>query len=185
MQNKNRYLTREEFMAFLKEYREDRNLFLSRFEEMDKRFEAMDKRFEAMDKRFEALRDWVGVVVGGFQVRAGKNLENTVAGALRLALSMYDIEPGDIKLNQKITDTQGLIGPKGRIYQYDILIKNGETYVFEIKSAPDKEDIIRFNDKANLVLKHLKVQRVKKVLVTLSKSEEMAKLCKKLRIVLV
>jgi hypothetical protein len=47
-----------------------------RFEAVDKRFEAVFKRFEAVDKRFDKvdsdakdLKDWVGVVVGGFQRR--------------------------------------------------------------------------------------------------------------------
>ena len=86
-----------------------------RFEQVDKRFEQVDRRFEQVDKRLDTLdqdirtvradltqkiddlradltgqmsdlRDWVEIVVGGFQNRAGKNLENVVAGALRIGL---------------------------------------------------------------------------------------------------
>lgn len=101
-----------------------------RFEQIDKRFEQMDrrfnalqeewrisreetnKRFEEMDRRFENLQDWVGIVVGGFQRRAGRNLEDAVAGTLRLALKRPDVKPENLKLRTKLIDDEGIIGQK-------------------------------------------------------------------------
>jgi hypothetical protein len=73
----------ERFESLLQELRAFRADTNRRFEAVDKRFEAVFKRFEAVDKRFDKvdkrfdkvdsdakdLKDWVGVVVGGFQRR--------------------------------------------------------------------------------------------------------------------
>ena len=39
----------------------------------NRRFEAVDKRFDKVDSDAKDLKDWVGVVVGGFQRRAGRS----------------------------------------------------------------------------------------------------------------
>ena len=49
-------------------------------------------------RNFDDLKSWVGVVVGRFQNRAGKSLEDMAAGTLRLALKRKDIDPSSIKL---------------------------------------------------------------------------------------
>jgi len=91
-----------------------------RFEVIDKRFEEVYRRFEAIDKRFEEvyhrfdkvdrdfkdLKDWVGIVVGGFQRRAGRSLEDAVAGTLRIALGR-EVKPENIMMRKKITDDEG------------------------------------------------------------------------------
>lgn len=157
----------------------------ARFEAMDRRFEVVNRRFEVMDTRFEGLRDWVSLVVGHLQTRVGRRLEDTVAGALRLALGMYDIAPGQIRLRQKIVDADGRIGPAGREYEFDILAKDGETYVFEVKSALEVEDVVRFNDKADLAIASLRPARWKKVLVTLDKDAEVLRKADELGILVV
>ena len=48
--------------------------------------EESDHRFVEMERRFDNLEDWVWIVVGGFQRRAGRKLEDAIAGTLRLAL---------------------------------------------------------------------------------------------------
>lgn len=112
------YVTRAE----LKEYMERSD---KRFERIDKRFEEMDRRFNALvqemrafredtNRRFEDLHSWVGIVVGGFQRRAGKGLEEAIAGTLRIAIHRPDIKSEKIILRERIIDDKGLIGPKGR-----------------------------------------------------------------------
>lgn len=192
--------TSERFKATQKQMDER---FQAMQNQMDERFEAtqkqMDERFEAtqkqMDERFNAVqnqmkdqfnqlvsmnqdtKDWVGVVVGGFQVRAGRNLEEAVAATLRVALRMQGIEPEHIQMRQKIFDESGLIGPSGRSYEYDILIYNGESYVFEVKSVPDFEDVDRFRDKCDLVSRELDLKRVHCVIITLAKTPELIRYC--------
>ena len=102
----------ERLLQELKAFREDTN---RRFEAADKRFEAIDKRFEEVyhrfdkvDRDFKDLKDWVGIVVGGFQRRAGRSLEDAVAGTLRIALGR-EVKPENIMMRKKITDDEGLI----------------------------------------------------------------------------
>ena len=126
---------RDEFGALVEEVKALRIESERRFEAMDKRFEAMDKRFEAMqermDRRFEAmqqqmdkgfgevfarfqdLKHSVDLQVGGFQRRAGRKLEDMVAGTLRLALGRRDIRPESLVLRRKVEDGSGMIGLPG------------------------------------------------------------------------
>jgi len=161
-----------------------------RFEVIDKRFEEVYRRFEAIDKRFEEvyhrfdkvdrdfkdLKDWVGIVVGGFQRRAGRSLEDAVAGTLRIALG-GEVKPENIMMRKKITDDEGLIGPKGRSYEIDLCVTDTESLIFEIKSYAEEEDIERFNDKAELAIRKLGLKKVEKALITLEKRPSVVELC--------
>ena len=73
--------------------------------------------------------DWVGIVVGGFQRRAGKKLE-------------------------------GMIGPKGREYEIDLYITDGES----------------------LILKKLNLKRAKKAIITLEKHPSFVRFCEQMGI---
>ena len=170
-----------------------------RFVTMDKRFVVMDKRFEAMDKRFEAiitelremnqhsadLKHWVQVNVGGLQRRAGRKLEDTIAGTLRFAMGLDDLSPDQLELRKKVEDREGLIGPKGRSYEYDLLLVNGEAIVFEIKSVPEVEDVQRFADKARLIESVLDRPIIRRVMVSLDKPSDIVMACEDEGIVLV
>ena len=163
----------ERLLQELKAFREDTN---RRFEAIDKRFEEVYHRFDKMDRDFNDLKDWVGIVVGGFQRRAGRNLEDAVAGTLRIALGR-EVKPENIMMRKKITDDEGLIGPKGRSYEIDLCVTDTESLIFEIKSYAEEEDIERFNDKAELAIKKLGLKKVVKALITLEKRPSVVELC--------
>jgi hypothetical protein len=182
------FTTRAETAAILKEIRDLRADMDRRFEAMDRRFEAMqadmDRRFEAMQQaliglggRIEDLKHWVDAQVGGFGRRAGRALEDTIAGTLRYALGLRDIRPGHLRLRQKVEDRDGMIGPRERTYEYDLLLANGDAVVFEVKSFPDVEDVQRFADKADLAARALGGRAVSRVLVTLDKPPEVLAAC--------
>jgi hypothetical protein len=180
--------TNRRFEAVDKKFEEMREDMEHRFEAADKRFEAIDKRFEEVyhrfdkvDSDFKDLKDWVGIVVGGFQRRAGRSLEDAVAGTLRIALGR-EVKPENIMMRKKIRDDEGLIGPKGRSYEIDLCVTNTESLIFEIKSYAEEEDIERFNDKAELAIKNLGLKKVEKALITLEKHPSVVKLCDKLGI---
>ncbi|MCW3138649.1 MAG: hypothetical protein N2V76_09620 [Methanophagales archaeon] len=173
------------FEAIDKRFEEMREVMERRFEAADKRFEAIDKcfeevyhRFDKMDRDFKDLKDWVGIVVGGFQRRAGRSLEDAVAGTLRIALGR-EVKPENIMMRKKITDDEGLIGPKGRSYEIDLCVTDTESLIFEIKSYAEEEDIERFNDKAELAIKKLGLKKVEKALITLEKRPLVMELCDK------
>ncbi len=177
--------TNRRFEAVDERFEEMREAMERRFEAADKRFEAIDKRFEEvyhrfdkMDRDFKDLKDWVGIVVGGFQRRAGRSLEDAVAGTLRIALGR-EVKPENIMMRKKITDDEGLIGPKGRSYKIDLCVTDTESLIFEIKSYAEEEDIERFNDKAELAIKKLGLKKVEKALITLEKRPLVMELCDK------
>ncbi|MBI2568623.1 MAG: hypothetical protein HYV63_16500 [Candidatus Schekmanbacteria bacterium] len=155
-----------------------------RFEKMDKRFEKMDERFEAMDRRFLAidqrLKDmgqYLVVTVGGSQSRLGHELEDLVAGTLRVALDRTDLKAENLLLRQKVEDRDGFIGPAGRRYEYDVFVSNGRYCVFEVKFGPDEEDVDRFRDKCDLVERELGRGPVERILVTIAKTPELQSYC--------
>ncbi|MBT9149095.1 MAG: hypothetical protein DDT28_00515 [Dehalococcoidia bacterium] len=185
-----------------------------RFEAMDRKFEAMNqelralredsnRRFEAMNQELRALRedsnrrfdeirqnfvdlkDWVGIVVGGFQRRAGRYLEDAIAGTLRIALERTDISADKIKLRQKISDDEGVIGPVGRKYEIDLYVTNSSAMIFEIKSYGDREAVERFSDKARLAEGKMNLREVERVFITLEKQPEVIDACNELGITLV
>ena len=116
----------------------------------------MYHRFDKVDRNFKDLKDWVGIgiVVGGFQRRAGRSLDDAVVGTLRI-----------------------LIGPKGRSYEIDLCVTDTESLIFEIKSYAEEEDIERFNDKAELAIRKLGLKQVEKALITLEKRPSVVELC--------
>ena len=153
-------------------------------EEMNRRFEEVDRRFEEINQRFEDLQHWVGIVVGGFQRRAGKGLEEAIAGTLRIAIRRPDIKPEKIVLRKRIIDDKGLIGPKGREYEIDLYASDTIPLIFEIKSYAEKEDVERFNDKAELFKKKRGIKKIEKAFITLEKSREIMDTCEGLGIIL-
>jgi hypothetical protein len=148
-----------------------------RFEQVDQRFGQVDQRFDQLDQKMDDLKDWVQLVVGRFQVRAGRNLEDVVAGTLRLALKRPDIGRDQIQLRQKLVDEGGHIGPAGRSYEVDILADDGRIIVFEVKSVCEVEDVDRLADKVTL-MRHLHPdKRIEGVIVTLGAEEGVESRC--------
>jgi len=156
-----------------------------RFVTIDKRFVTIDQRFNSVGKKIEDIRQdiqdtssWVKTVIGRMQTRYGKNVENMIAGTLRMALNRKDIRPESIKLRQNITDQEGIIGPIGRCYEIDIMAENSILYIFDIKSYFDPEMAERFNDKVLLAKKIYKDKNVAGIIITLEPEEEIINYCK-------
>jgi len=156
-----------------------------RFEQVDQRFEQVDQRFEKVDQRFEGviqeirnLRDWVEMIAGRLQTRAGRNLENICAGALRLGLKRPDVSPENILLRQKIKDTDGHVYKPGKEKEVDIWAHDGELLIFEVKSAPDAEDVDNFADKVELVRILNPDKTVSGVFIAVGVEEEVRRQCR-------
>lgn len=159
------FATKEEVAAVLSELRDFRGEFDSFRSEMvtfrsgAETFQSematfrseVNERFDDMDQRFSDLRDWVEMIVGRFQTRSGKKLEDVVAGTMRLVLGRDDIVSENVRLRQPLEDADGMIGPSGRRYEVDILVDNSTLLVFEVKSVCEVEDVDRFADKVALM----------------------------------
>jgi hypothetical protein len=107
------YLTRAEFRDFFE--RVDRRFLEVLGELKGQREELKGQREELKLQREElkAQHHWTEIVVGGFQRRAGRNLEEMVAGCLRGALDMTGIRKEGLKLRQKLIDEKGEIRSSG------------------------------------------------------------------------
>ena len=159
------FATKEEVAAVLSELRDFRGEFdafrseMVTFREGSETFQSemvtfrseVNERFDDMDQRFSDLRDWVEMIVGRFQTRSGKKLEDVVAGTMRLVLGRDDIVSENVRLRQPLEDADGMIGPSGRRYEVDILVDNSTLLVFEVKSVCEVEDVDRFADKVALM----------------------------------
>lgn len=163
-----------------------------RFEQVDQRFEQMEQQFEHVNQRLNGisqdmrdLRDWVELTVGRLQTRSGRRLEDVVAGALRLGLQRPDIAPESIRMRQRISDPQGLVFKPGREREVDLVVQDSELLVFEVKSAPDAEDVTDFADKVELVRLQNPNKRVTGVLIVLGADEEMRHLATEHGLVLI
>ncbi len=145
--------------------------------EVNERFEKVDERFDQMDQRFSDLRDWVEMIVGRFQTRSGKKLEDVVAGTMRLVLGRDDVLSENVRLRQPIEDVDGMIGPSGRRYEVDILVDNSTLLVFEVKSVCELEDVDRFADKVALMRTLHPDKTVDGVIVTMAPLNEVETRC--------
>ena len=170
----------------LDQFREETN---QRFEQVDQRFEQVDQRFEQVDQRlttmnkhFEDLQYWVELVLGRMQVRSGRNLEDVVAGALRLALKRPDIRAESIRLRQKIVDAEGIVFPRGRQKEVDLIASDGEYLVFEVKSAAEVDDVDNFAEKVELLRLQNPDKQVHGVFITLAAEPDVKQRCKELGI---
>ena len=145
--------------------------------EVNERFEKVDERFDQMDQRFSDLRDWVEMIVGRFQTRSGRKLEDVVAGTMRLVLGRDDILSENVRLRQPLEDVDGMIGPSGRRYEVDILVYNSTLLVFEVKSVCEVEDVDRFADKVALMRTLHPDKTVDGVIVTMAPLNEVETRC--------
>lgn len=159
-----------------------------RFDEHDRRIEAntrsieslredMNHRFDRVEQKFEDLKSWVGVVVGGFQNRAGQSLENAMAGMLRVALKKPDVREEMIQVRRKLPDHKGVMGVPGKQFEFDILVQDSEVIAFEVKSGSDVEMVEYFAQKRPIVESAFPDKQVKMVFITLAPGESIAEAC--------
>lgn len=196
----------DEFTSFRIEQREGLRQVNERLDGVDQRFEQVDQRFEQLDQRFDQLtqelhdtrdqltqemrnlrgeltqemrnlRDWVELIAGRLQVRVGRSLEDIVAGALRLGLSRPDIDPQNVRLRQTIGDPTGLVYKAGKQKEVDLVAQDGELLVFEVKSAPDVDDVDEFADKVELVRLQNPDKSVSGVFIAVGAEEDIRQHC--------
>ena len=182
------FATKKEVAAVLSELHAFRGEFGQFRTEVNERFEKVDERFEKVDEQFDQVKqqmaetkdrtDKLALAVGGFQRRAGRKLEDVVAGALRYGLKRQDVSADNVRLRQKLVDVEGVVGPAGRTYEVDILIDNSSLLVFEVKSAACKvEEVDRFADKVELVRRQHPDKAVEGALISLEPANTVKARC--------
>ena len=157
-------------------------------EELKQRMTEVENKTDKLNLTTEGLKqqmteikdktDKLALAVGGFQRRAGRKLEDVVAGALRYGLKRQDVSADNVRLRQKLVDVEGVVGPAGRTYEVDILIDNSSLLVFEVKSAACKvEEVDRFADKVELVRRQHPDKAVEGALISLEPANTVKARC--------
>ena len=171
------FATKKEVAAVLSELRDLRAEFDDLRNEFDEFRTEVNGRLDRMERQFSDLRDWVEMIVGRFQTRSGRKLEDVVAGTMRLVLGRDDVSADHVRLRQPLEDAEGLIGPAGRRYEVDILVHNSALLVFEVKSVCELEDVDRFADKVGLMRTLHPEKTVDGVIVTMAPLNEVEARC--------
>ena len=136
------------------------------FQEFSKGFEEVNKRLEAHERLLEELARSVGelkVAMGSLGRRWGRDLERTVLELYRHALEERGIEPGKVE-RFVYTDVDGRYYRPGARLEIDVYIHDDKTYLIEVKSHAELEDVEWLFDKARIVERILS-RRADKVLM--------------------
>ena len=192
--------TKDELRQVLEEIRISR-------EETNRRFEAMDRRFESLvsemhkgfdlqskatrdlevkvDKGFElqskATRD-VGIKVDTVGARWGIFAESTIRNTLK-ELLLKNLKVTEVK-EWKVQDKDGFVFGYPQEIQGDLLIKDGEDYLVEIKSSAGSGDVTILHRKAKLY-KQITGVLPKMIFVAVDMKEEGKKSCQELNVQLI
>ncbi len=159
----------EQFEAARAENRQQFVRVDERFAKVDERLVGVERRLDELEtnltRQIQGLQTWMELNIGGFQNKAGRRLEDVVAGAFCYALKRNDILPEQVLLRQVITDEAGLVYRPGRRREVDIIAHGKGIIVFEVKSTADRDDVDDLADKVALVRHQHPGQLVEGVLV--------------------
>ncbi len=173
--------TEDRFEILLEEFRKERERSDKRFAELkeelkrdrersDKRFEKFDKRFEEMQKEIKLLADKIVQVdrridrtIGALGARWGLNSEKVFRDAIREVLS----ELTNYKVERFLEyDRQGIVFGRPDQIELDVVIKNGQTWLIEIKSSVSKADVYIFQRKVEFYEQERGVKVSKKIIIS-------------------
>ncbi len=165
--------TREDIKDLIKEM--DR-----RFEAVDRRFEAVDRRFEAVDRRFEQLiaemhkgfaetrREQLHLraAIDNLGDRSGRGLQEAVLELMDELLVKEGVSYRDVQ-RMPLADPEGVVFFPGFSTDVDVVAKNGEVHLFEVKYKADQRDIAHFVRVAQLYERQTGAKPAKLFVVTL------------------
>ncbi|MBI5490546.1 MAG: DUF3782 domain-containing protein [Deltaproteobacteria bacterium] len=199
--------TRAEMSARFEELRADMN---ARFEAVDRRFEELradvNARFEAVDRRFEELRADANARFEATDKRLGELLRQLVHQGRRIEVAFKRIDAmgtrwglrseeafreglGDV-LGERFgvtaerwvhEDREGVVFGHAARVELDVVVRDGETVLVEIKSHVGRADVAEFRRTADLYDK-LHGTRSKRLLISPSVGGRAVELAAKLGI---
>ncbi len=131
-----------------------------RFDEVNSRFDEQHKEMlllkrdvirinasqENLLRRYDGQEAWFKVNLGDFRNLKGKKLEEMFAAGLRYGLGDPDISAGQIRLRQGLRDE--VFFPRGT--EVDVVARDGELIVFEIKATGHEDDVSLFSQKMRI-----------------------------------
>ncbi|MHA1728646.1 MAG: hypothetical protein ACTSWY_07920 [Promethearchaeota archaeon] len=127
-----------------------------RFEESNKRFEESNKRFEAFQKRVDNRFNKqdlklleIQASVGSLGDRSGKALQETILELMREQLIRSDLDYKKID-RETLVDKDGEIFTKNFSTDVDVVAKDDEVHLYEVKYKANRGDIFYFLERAKL-----------------------------------
>ncbi len=167
---KDRERNDQRFEKLQEELRRERERNDRHFEIFEKRFEKFDQRFEEMQKEIKLLAEKIGVVdkridrtIGALGARWGLNSEKAFRDAIRSILS----ELTNYKVEHFLGyDNEGMVFGRPDQIELDVVIKNGQIWLIEIKSSVSKADVYIFQRKVEFYEQQKKVKVDKKIIIS-------------------
>ncbi len=138
--------------------------------EMEMRIKLSEERLRLLEESVEEFRRFV---IGGLGARWGLASEEAFRDGLRGLMERYGVKVS----KWEYYDSECVVFRRPSMVEVDVLIRDEEHVLVEIKSSVSKEDVEKFLDKASL---YERVKKVKPSLVIISpfvhpKAEEYAK----------
>src|SRR5579875_3427634 len=155
-------LLHEDFNRLSEEQTKLRQDFNRLSEEQTKLRQDFNTEVSLLHEDIRRLNDRLEVTLGRMGRRWGADLERTLLGTFREVLEREGIEPGRVERFSYLDRDGSVTGLKGRLVQVDILVRDGEVTVIEVKSFPERRDMDHLKDVVGYVEKILQ-KKVSKV----------------------
>ena len=141
-----------------------------RWEENNKRWEEQNKRWEENNKRIDAILEEIKLLhrkhdttIGALGARWGLRAESYFRDAIKGILE----ESFPVKVQRyKAKDKEGIVFGKPDQVELDLIVKNGEVIVAEIKSSISKGDVATFLRKIDFYEKKEKASVKRKIMIS-------------------
>ncbi len=127
----------------------------------------MEKSIAELANAVKELRDAVYKLdrrVNSMGERWGEDNEEMIREFFKEILEQEGIDISKV-YKYSFTDKEGNYGTKGKIYEVDIFASNSKTYLMEVKSHADDNDVIWFHDRCEVISKHLGLKNTVKMLL--------------------
>ncbi len=138
-----------------------------------------DEEFAQLSDKLsrEGWEEWLYITSGTLRVEKGHSMEELFAAGLRYGLQDPDILAEHVRLQQNLIDKDGLVFSKGFKTEIDVIARNGELVVFEIKSTYKQGDAGIFSFKVRLLELQNQDKKVKGILVCIGADESIRQEC--------
>ena len=141
-----------------------------RWEENNKRWEENNKRWEENNKRIDAILEEIKLLhrkhdttIGALGARWGLRAESSFRDAIKGILE----ESFPVKVQRyKAKDKEGIVFGKPDQVELDLIVKNGEVIVGEIKSSISKGDVATFLRKIDFYEKRENISVKRKIMIS-------------------
>ena len=155
--------TEDRFEKLLKEINQQRLESEKKWEEQNKRWEENNKRIDAILEEIKLLHRKHDTTIGALGARWGLRAESSFRDAIKGILE----ESFPVKVQRyKAKHEEGIVFGKPDQVELDLIVKNGEVIVAEIKSSISKGDVATFLRKIDFYEKKEKASVKRKIMIS-------------------